>query len=281
MKVIKSIDEMRQWSHSLHLESKTISLVPTMGYLHEGHLSLIRKALELGDKLVVSIFINPTQFAPGEDFNKYPKNIEGDIDLCKSEKVDAIFIPDKNSIYLPNHQTYVNNEKVNRILCGRSRPDHFKGVITIVAKLLNIIDPDFAVFGQKDAQQVTIIKNMVIDLNFKTRIIIEPIIREKDGLAMSSRNKYLSKQQRESALIISKCLSFAEEAFKNNTKNTTNLKTEIIQMINNVATCKVDYVEFVNAATLEQNFKKGDRILLAIAVTVGKTRLIDNTILMY
>ncbi len=281
MKVINSIEAMRQWSRSRQLEKKTVGLVPTMGFLHEGHLSLIKKARQLSDSLAVSIFVNPSQFAAGEDFDTYPSDIERDIELCTKQQVDAVFIPEKKDMYHQSHQTYVINEEISSILCGVSRPIHFRGVTTIVSKLFNIIDPDYAVFGQKDAQQAIILKNMVRDLNFRTQIRIEPIVREHDGLAMSSRNKYLSKSQRKSAHIIYKSIQFAEEVFANGKKNTVDLQKEIKKMISNTAECKVDYVEFVNEDSLKSSFKQGDKILLVIAVFVGSTRLIDNTVLNY
>lgn len=281
MKVINSIDEMRQWSRLYQLKNETIGLVPTMGYLHEGHLSLVKKARQISDKVIVSVFVNPTQFAANEDLDTYPSDTARDLDLCKKEKVDAVFMPDKNEMYHPDHQTYTYNQEIGNILCGVTRPDHFKGVTTIVCKLFNIIDPDYSVFGQKDAQQAIILKNMVRDLNFRTQVIIEPIIREKDGLALSSRNKYLNNQERSNALILKKCLHVAEDAFNNNKKDTMQLQEELKQMIANEPYCKVDYVEFVNADSLKNNYKSGEKVLLAIAVFVGKTRLIDNTILTY
>jgi pantoate--beta-alanine ligase len=279
MKVFKTIGSMRQWSAETQRDNKTIGLVPTMGYLHTGHLSLIRKAKQVADKVVVSIFVNPTQFAAGEDFDTYPSDPEADYSLCRKEAVDAVFNPDRQEIYAPNFQTYVENQQIGHLLCGISRPSHFRGVTTIVAKLFNIVDPDMAVFGQKDAQQAIIIKNMVRDLNFKTHILVEPIIREEDGLAMSSRNKYLTARQRESALILSQCLVYAREQTETASATIAELQNEIRARINNTAECRVDYVEFVNADTLQSPVKKGDKVLLALAVFVGSTRLIDNTIL--
>ena len=281
MKVFNTIDPMRQWSGSAQLDQKTIALVPTMGYLHEGHISLIREARKAADKVVVSIFVNPAQFAAGEDLDTYPADLQGDLNICRNEMVDVVFNPDKKEMYSKNFQTYVENLEINHILCGISRPTHFRGVTTIVSKLFNIIDPDVAVFGQKDAQQAVIIKNMVRDLNFKTRILIQPIIRESDGLAMSSRNKYLSESQRASALVLNQSIRYAEEQFYSGNKDTGKIKQEIIQKINQQSECRVDYVEFVNAETLHSALKKGDKVLLALAVFVGTTRLIDNTILIY
>jgi pantoate--beta-alanine ligase len=252
-----------------------------MGFLHEGHLSLIRASKKKADQTVVSIFVNPTQFAPHEDFDAYPRNFEHDASLCEAECVDVIFAPEKNTIYHPDHQTYVNNEHVSQILCGKTRPTHFKGVTTIVSKLLNIVDPDYAVFGQKDAQQAIIIKNMVRDLNFRTKVLIEPIVREEDGLAMSSRNKYLTEMQRRNALVLFESLQYAQKQFSENAPVIQSIKNEIINRINSTPECRVDYVEFVNAGSLQQEIKKGDKVLLALAVFVGSTRLIDNIILNY
>jgi pantoate--beta-alanine ligase len=281
MRVFKTVDSIRDWSFSIHQERKSIALVPTMGYLHKGHISLIRKAKKSANKVIVSIFVNPTQFAAGEDLERYPSDLQHDLDICKKEGVDAVFHPDKKEIYDENFQTYVENKHIGQILCGASRPTHFRGVTTVVCKLFNIIDPDFAVFGQKDAQQTIIIQNMVRDLNFRIKILIEPIIREKDGLAMSSRNKYLSTEQRESAVILKQSITYIEQQFQSGNKDLAALKRKITQRINNNADCRVDYVEFVNSESLQDNIKKGDKVLLALAVFVGTTRLIDNTILKY
>lgn len=281
MKVINSIHAMRQWSHSIHLKNEKISFVPTMGYLHEGHLVLIRKARTLSENTLVSIFINPTQFAPGEDLDSYPRDIERDLKLLESEEVSAVFVPESGEMYSSLHQTYVVNQEISGVLCGISRPDHFKGVTTVVAKLFNIIDPDFSIFGQKDAQQAVILQNMVKDLNFKTEIIIEAIVREKDGLAMSSRNKYLTADQRKNALVLSQSLDLARERFAAGPVNVTSLQKQITEKINNTPGCRADYVEFLNAETLQQDIHKGDQVLLALAVFVGSTRLIDNIILTF
>jgi pantoate--beta-alanine ligase len=281
MKVIKSSREIREWSRTQQQKGSSIGFVPTMGFLHKGHLSLVRKARSLSDKVVVSIFVNPTQFAPNEDLDDYPIDLEGDLEKCRAENVDVVFIPHKNEMYSDFHQTYVINQEIGQLLCGQTRPTHFRGVTTIVAKLFNLIDPDFAVFGQKDAQQSIIIKNMVRDLSYRTKIIIGAIVREADGLAMSSRNKYLNPQQRQNALVLSQCLSFAENAFKRTGRDINNLEKEIKKRISDTPGCKVDYVEFVNEASLQKKFAPGDKVLLALAVFVGSTRLIDNTVLTY
>lgn len=281
MKVFKTIDAIRQWSLQLHLSQKSIALVPTMGYLHEGHINLVRKARNTSENVVVSIFVNPTQFAEGEDLDKYPVDLQRDLKLLEKENVDAVFIPEKNEMYATDFQTYVENREISQKLCGVSRPTHFRGVTTVVAKLFNIIDPDYAVFGQKDAQQAMIIKTLVRDLNFNTEIIIEPIMREADGLAMSSRNKYLTAVQRKNAIVLSQCLQYAQTEFESGNKNITNIKQEIKNRISNIEDCRVDYVEFVNAINLQDDIQKGDKVLLALAVFVGTTRLIDNIILNY
>ena len=281
MKVIKSSSEVRTWSRSARQKDSSIALVPTMGFLHEGHLSLIRKAKNISDKVIVSIFVNPTQFAKSEDLDTYPDDIQGDLEKCEEEGVDAVFIPDKNEMYSKQHQTFVINQEISHLLCGISRPTHFRGVTTIVAKLFNLTDPDFAVFGQKDAQQAIIIRNMARDLSYRTKIFIEPIVREKDNLAMSSRNKYLNTEQRKNALVLSQCLDLANSIFQTRDRNLSKLENEIKERINNTPNCKVDYVEFVNTTTLQKKFSSGDKVLLALAVFIGNTRLIDNIVLTY
>ncbi len=279
MKVIKSISEARQWSRDQHQKNKTIGFVPTMGYLHEGHLSLIREAKKHCDVVIVSIFVNPTQFAPTEDLDRYPRDLKRDLDYCRREKTDMVFNPENKKIYSENFQTYVKNESISQILCGKTRPIHFRGVTTIVSKLFNILDPDVAVFGQKDAQQAIIIQKMVADLNFRTVIIIAPTIREKDGLAMSSRNKYLTDEQRKSATILYRSLQFLKEEIKSGNSDLEDLRKKIISDINALPDCKTDYVEFVDPKTLKTITAFNRAFLCAIAVFVGSTRLIDNMII--
>ncbi len=278
-KVIKSIDGMRRQVRRWRDEGRTIAFVPTMGFLHEGHLSLIRKGRELADVSVVSIYVNPTQFAPGEDLDKYPRDFERDIGLCASEKVDVVFFPSNEEMYPEGYQTYVINEQLSGKLCGRTRPTHFKGVTTIVAKLFNIVDADYAVFGQKDAQQALIIRNMARDLNFHTRIVVAPIVREADGLAMSSRNKYLTPNQRKQALVLNKSLRRVETLWREGERDIDRLKAETAAAIESMPECRVDYISFVDADTLESAGENSKKILLALAVFVGRTRLIDNTLL--
>jgi len=278
MKVIKDITEMQNASDALRQQNKTIGFVPTMGDLHEGHLSLIQESKKKADVTVVSIYVNPTQFGPNEDFDKYPRDFERDEQLCKEVCVDIVFYPDNEQIYFSDHFTYVITDQLASKLCGKSRPIHFRGVTTIVAKLLNIVKPHFAVFGQKDAQQCILIQRMIKDLNFDVKLIIVPTKREPDGLAMSSRNKYLSQQQRKNASIIYLSLEEANELIKNG-KNQSEL---ILESINNnlksVPDIKIDYVSIVNMNNLEPVKNIAKNTLIAVAVYFDSTRLIDNII---
>lgn len=279
MKIIKSVSEMQSFSRKLRKEGKTIGVVPTMGCLHEGHLSLVDMARSRGaDAVVVTIFVNPTQFGPGEDFEKYPRNFERDRQLCEAGKADAVFAPSPEEMYPENASTWVTEELLSKGLCGRSRPGHFRGVGTVVAKLFNATLPDMAVFGQKDAQQVAVIKRMARDLNFPLEIIVAPIVREKDGLALSSRNKYLSPDERKRAPSISQALFSASRDIKDGKLNIE----EIINRIKNEISAsggKIDYLEAVDADTLQPANKKEGGILLAAAVFFGTTRLIDNVVI--
>ncbi len=278
MKVIKTISEMAAWSREIHRAGKTIGFVPTMGYLHEGHLSLIRRAKALCDFTVVSIYVNPTQFAPHEDLARYPRDFERDEQLCRSAATDVIFYPETREIYQPDHFTFVGTEKMTGKLCGLSRPHHFRGVTTIVAKLFNIVQPDCAVFGQKDAQQALIIKKMVSDLNFPVQIDVAPIVREEDGLAMSSRNKFLDSKQRQEAASIYQTLQYVAAQYRKEKPDFNQLKKEAANFLNNRAECQIDYIEFLDAENLEP--PAADRpVLMAVAVYFGQTRLIDNIVL--
>lgn len=279
MKVIRTIAEMRSWSKEVKNNGQTVGFVPTMGFLHEGHLSLIREAKKRADKIVVSIYVNPTQFGPGEDFEKYPRDFARDEKLCANEGVDAVFYPDDQQMYGPLHKTYVITEDLSEVLCGRSRPGHFRGVTTIVAKLFNIVQPDLAVFGQKDAQQAIIIKRMVEDLNFPVEIVVAPIIREADGLAMSSRNKYLSPQQRKEATVLYRSLKLAEQEFKNGNYDLNEIKSKMRHLIETESSGKIDYIEAVDAETLGEPVPGKRPVLLALAVFFHPARLIDNIIL--
>ncbi len=279
MKVIKTIPQMRQWTQEIKKQGHTVAFVPTMGYLHEGHLRLIRRARQEADRVVVSIYVNPTQFGPNEDFDRYPRDFERDERLCREEGVDAVFYPDDSEMYGPLHKTYVITEDLSQILCGRSRPTHFRGVTTIVAKLFNIVQPDVAVFGQKDAQQAIIIRRMVEDLNFPVKIVVAPIVREPDGLAMSSRNKYLSPQQRKEAVVLFQSLELAKKEYAAGNHDLNDIKRKMETLIKTNSSGKIDYIEMVDAETLGSP-RPGERpILVALAVYFDATRLIDNTIL--
>ena len=269
---------MQQLSSKTRLARKSIGFVPTMGFLHEGHLSLIRKSRERCDYTVVSIFVNPTQFAPNEDFNKYPRDIERDKKLLMENKVNALFLPKEKEIYPPDFQTYVEVSEISKILEGEFRPLHFKGVATIVSILLNCVKPDFAFFGQKDAQQAALIKQMVADLKLDVNIIICSIVREKDGLAMSSRNSYLSKQERKDALVLYNSLKAAKKIIKNGEKKSEIIISEIKKIIESVNTSNLDYADIVDADSFEisKTLIAGKEYYILIACKIGTTRLIDN-----
>jgi pantoate--beta-alanine ligase len=276
MKIINSISQMQALSQRLKRQNKTIGFVPTMGYFHEGHLSLMRKARMENDFLVVSIFVNPTQFGPKEDFSRYPRDLKHDKKLAKRENVDCIFYPKAEDIYPLGYKTHVYVEDLSQRLCGISRPHHFKGVTTIVAKLLNIVGPDVVYFGQKDAQQAIIIERMIKDLNFPLKIKVLPTVREKDGLAMSSRNKYLSPRERKEALVLSASLGKARSLLKKGERNPTRLKRAIARMINSKKTAKLEYIEIVDTNDLKPLKEIKGKVLIAIACRFGKARLIDN-----
>ncbi|MBU1148357.1 MAG: pantoate--beta-alanine ligase [Candidatus Omnitrophica bacterium] len=275
MKVYKSIKPLI----NLKRKNRTTGFVPTMGFLHEGHLSLIRRAKKDTDRVVVSIFVNPMQFGPKEDFKKYPRDLNCDLMLCRKEDVDIVFMPDAKTIYANGFSTYVNVEKLTESLCGASRPDHFKGVATVVAKLFNIVQPDIAYFGQKDAQQAIVIKKMVEDLNMTIKIKVMPIIREKDGLAMSSRNLYLSPQERKQAPSLYRSLKLAKSLYRNGERNSKNIKKSMRNEILKHPHVKIDYVSIVDMKKLKPLNRISNKVLVAVAAKIGKTRLIDNTIL--
>ncbi|MDK2917824.1 MAG: pantoate--beta-alanine ligase [Candidatus Petromonas sp.] len=277
MIILDKVIEVRKEIKTASKNAKTIGLVPTMGFLHDGHLSLIKRAREENDLVVVSIFVNPTQFGPGEDLESYPRNLERDSSLAESAGADIIFAPSVEEIYPNGYNTYVEVEgEMTKKLCGASRPGHFKGVATVVSKLFNIIAPDRAYFGQKDAQQVAVIEQIVRDLNFDIEIVSCPIVREKDGLAMSSRNIYLNEDERKDAVILSQSLFEAEKMIKNGERDPLKLKEFIIKNINTKPNVEIDYVEIVNSKTLEDVKEiKGD-VLIALAVKIGRARLIDN-----
>lgn len=278
MSLIKTIDGLRvEIKNRRRGKDINIGLVPTMGYLHEGHLSLIKRAKKENDLVVVSIFVNPIQFAPNEDLESYPRDIDRDYKLSLESGADIIFNPQVDEMYGEENSTFVEVEgDITKKLCGASRPTHFKGVTTVVAKLFNIVNPTNAYFGQKDAQQVAVIEKMVRDLNFDVNIVPCELIREKDGLALSSRNIYLSKEERTQALILSKSLVKAKELFLDGERKAQNLKEFIISNIKTKELAEIDYVEILDAKTLENIDMIDRKTLIALAVKFGKTRLIDN-----
>lgn len=269
---------MRKIAASAKRRGKTIGLVPTMGYLHEGHLSLVRLARRKCDLLVVSIFVNPTQFGPKEDFGRYPRDLKRDLKLLKKEKVDLVFNPSVGEMYRVGHQTYVEVVDWSKLMCGVSRPIHFRGVTTVVLKLFNIVDPDVAVFGGKDYQQAVIIRKMVRDLDLGVKIVTGKIVREKDGLAMSSRNKYLSRVQRKNAVVLYNCLKWLRQYYIKGLRDPKLAVNKMASMIKGKQG-KVDYIALVDRNTLEPVRKLRKGTLVALAVFFGKTRLIDNTTL--
>lgn len=278
MKIVKTIDEVRQIVKSWKSEGLSVGLVPTMGFLHEGHKSLILRASAENDRVVVSDFVNPTQFGPGEDLEAYPRDINRDAALCEEANADLIFNPEPSEMYYDDCSTYVNISSLSDELCGKSRPIHFKGVCTVVSKLFNIVNPDRAYFGQKDAQQLAIIKRMVRDLNFDIKIVGCPIIREEDGLAKSSRNTYLNQDERKAALILSKAIKLGEDLANSGEKDTNKIISKMIDLINTEPMAKIDYVQAVDAISVKPVDKMEGSVLIAMAVYIGKTRLIDNFI---
>ncbi len=278
MKIIERVDELKKVVGSLKQEGKTVGFVPTMGYLHEGHLSLVRSSRQDNDITIMSIFVNPVQFGPSEDFEKYPRDIEGDSRKAGEAGVGILFIPSVKEMYPDNYNTYVEVVGITDMLCGKSRPGHFKGVCTVVLKLFNIVEPDRAYFGQKDAQQVAVIRRMVRDLNSRVQIVACPIVREKDGLAMSSRNVYLSREEREAALILSKSLTEAAAMAAGGERSRGRLQAYLVGRISGEKLADIDYVEILDAETLELKETLKGRTLLAVAVRFGKTRLIDNVL---
>ncbi len=277
MKIIKNPYEMQKISEEKRKEGKIIGFVPTMGALHEGHLELIREAGKKSDVLVVSIFVNPIQFGPKEDYKEYPRDEKGDIEKCEKEGVDIIFMPDVEDMYEKNFSTYVEVKNLTKTLCGKYRPGHFKGVTTVVTKLFNIVKPHLAFFGWKDAQQLIVIKKMVKDLNFDIEIIGIETVREKDGLAMSSRNVYLNEEERKEAPYLYKALLYGKELIEKGERDARKVKEEIKKFINrNAPKGKIQYVEIVDIENLKPLRKIKGEIMIALAVFFGKARLIDN-----
>jgi len=277
--ILKTKEDMKAWSKNKKKQSRTICFVPTMGYLHQGHVSLMEKGKPLCNELVLSIFVNPTQFGPNEDLSSYPSNIENDLLLAEKAGVTAVFLPRKENIYPENFQTEIKLQSLPNHLCGKFRPVHFSGVATVVTKLFNIVMPDKAVFGMKDYQQLQIIRQLVMDLDFDIEIVPGDIIREADGLAMSSRNVYLSKTQRTSALSLSRSLGLARELLAKGERKTADIRHKIESFIHSFPETKTEYISFCQPETLEEIDVIEKKVLLALAVKVGKTRLIDNALI--
>lgn len=278
IKVLSTVSETRAQVKEWKKQGLTVGLVPTMGYLHEGHQSLIKKAVEENDRVVVSVFVNPIQFAPNEDLETYPRDLEADKRLCESTGASLIFHPTPEEMYHEGFSTHIQMDNLTKELCGKTRPTHFGGVCTVVGKLFNIVSPDKAYFGQKDAQQLAIIKRMVRDLNFDLEIVGCPIVREPDGLAKSSRNTYLNADERKAALILSKAIKLGREMVENGERSAEVVINAMTDKINTEPLAKIDYVSVVDALSIEPlDVIKGET-LVAIAVYIGKTRLIDNFI---
>ncbi|MCL5283018.1 MAG: pantoate--beta-alanine ligase [Planctomycetes bacterium] len=278
MQVAKTIAEIRAWVRRTRAAGKTVGFVPTMGALHVGHVSLVQAAAAQCDCVVVSIFVNPTQFGPGEDFEKYPRPLEKDLALCEQNGVDAVFAPSSSEMYPRENLTWVTVQKVSEPLCGRFRPGHFRGVATVCAKLFNIVGADRAFFGQKDAQQVAVIQRMVADLNMPLEIVVCPTVREPDGLAVSSRNQYLSPQERREATVICRSLQRSAELIRTGEKDAARITDQMREVLGQVSAFQVEYVSIVDAASLEDLPRVQGRVLIAVAGRLGSTRLIDNIV---
>ncbi len=276
MRRTDSIEETRGVVRYWREHGHSVGLVPTMGFLHEGHVSLIRRARAGNEKVAVSIFVNPTQFGPGEDYESYPRDLERDLSVLSEENVDLVFIPSPEQMYSKEHFVYVDVESLGDVLCGAQRPGHFRGVCTVVAKLFNIFRPDRAYFGQKDAQQLTIIRQMARDLNFGVEIARCPIVREPDGLALSSRNAYLSEKERKAALVIPRSLSLARNALENGERDAGRIRIIIAGEIEKEPLACIGYVEVVDASSLRPVERIDRPVLAAVAVKIGPARLIDN-----
>jgi pantoate--beta-alanine ligase len=279
MEVAKTIDSVRKLVKAARSSGKTIGFVPTMGALHIGHISLIEAAVKQCDFVVVSIFVNPTQFVPGEDFEKYPHPLDADLEVCGKAGVDVVFVPTTEQIYGAENLTWVNVEKLTEPLCGRFRPGHFRGVATVCVKLFNIIAPDIAFFGRKDAQQAVVIERMVADLNMPLEIVVCPTVRQSNGLAVSSRNQYLTEQQEEDATLIYKSLQRCREMTETGITDTQKIIAQIRKMLNQTPSIQIEYISIVDAETLRELDRVAGRVLVAVAVKIGQARLIDNILL--
>ena len=277
MKFMPHPDKLSAATEKLRRLKRSIGFIPTMGSLHAGHFSLIKQARKENDIVVVSIFVNPVQFGPGEDLKKYPRCLKEDIASCRKLGVDFVFLPDKKIMYPQGYSTYVNVEELDSVLCGASRPGHFRGVATVVAKLLNIIQPDTLYLGQKDAQQAVIISKMIKDLNFPVKLKVLPTVRQEDGLALSSRNIFLSKKERLAAVVLFKALQLAETLISNGQRDSSRIISRMKQLIEKNKQAKIDYIVIVDPQWLREIKKVAPGSLIALAVKIGKTRLIDNT----
>ncbi len=276
MVTVEMINEVKELVRAARKAGSRIGLVPTMGYFHEGHLSLIRRAKRENDLVVVSLFVNPAQFGPNEDFSSYPRDLKRDQDMATGAGTDILFVPKQNEIYPAGYQTTIEVTEISRGLCGAARPGHFKGVATIVLKLFNIVEPDRAYFGEKDAQQLRVIKRMAADLNCRIEIIGCPIIRESDGLAMSSRNAYLTHPERQAATVLFRTLQTAKRQIDSGERDPQKLQQMMRNIIESEPLATPEYIEIVDSITLEHQATISGEILVALAVRIGKTRLIDN-----
>lgn len=276
--LVKKIDEVRKLVKEWKAQGLSIGYVPTMGALHEGHESLINRAVKENDKVIVSVFVNPTQFGPNEDYDSYPRNIEKDLELCEKAGAAAVFNPEPSEMYFDNRSTQVSVSGLTDVLCGARRPGHFNGVCLVITKFFNIVKPDRAYFGQKDAQQLAIIKRMVRDLSMDIEVIGCPIIREEDGLAKSSRNTYLSEEERKAALILSQSLKVGKALLESGERDSNKVIEAIKNKIAEEKLAKIDYVQIVDALSIVDVEKIESTVLVAMAVYIGKTRLIDNFI---
>lgn len=278
MNIAETVQEVREQVKAWRKEGLSVGLVPTMGYLHEGHKSLIDKAVEDNDRVAVSVFVNPIQFGPSEDLASYPRDLDRDAKLCEDAGADLVFHPADDEMYFDDFCTYVDMDDLTKGLCGKTRPTHFRGVCTVVSKLFHIVAPDRAYFGQKDAQQLAVIRRMVRDLNFDLEIIGCPIVREADGLAKSSRNTYLNEAERAAAVVLHKGLNAGEELLKSGERNAVKIINTVREVIEREPLAKIDYVELVDWNTLKPVDTVQAEVLVAVAVYIGKTRLIDNFI---
>lgn len=276
MELVTTVEEVRSRVKQWKKEGLTVGLVPTMGYLHDGHKSLIDRAVKENDRVVVSDFVNPTQFGENEDLGSYPRDIERDSKLCEEAGAALIFHPAPEEMYAPDYCTFVDMNKLTDVLCGKIRPIHFSGVCSVVSKLFNIVTPDRAYFGQKDAQQLAVIRRMVRDLNFDIEIVGCPIVREPDGLALSSRNTYLNTEERKAALVLSQALKLGKDMMESGETDAVRIRKAMVEHIEKEPLARIDYVEIVDADSLESVQKIENKVLTAMAVYIGNTRLIDN-----